>query len=143
MIAVWVLIMPQAAARFEQEILVPPFAHLPAGGIFVVASAAALIELAVGALSARMFVAVMRAAARRVRQRCRGHGYGWLTSGITQRRAGLPVRFGPPSKRTSDCTGFGNTAGDADGRLFFCGRRCNVIVWWSLLPKTMVRLGSI
>ena len=88
MVIVWVLTMPFAAARFECAILTPPFAHLPAGGSFVVACAEALLELAIAAMLARSSTAIMRRAARRVVCRCRG----W-TSIHVPRRCARAVSF--------------------------------------------------
>jgi hypothetical protein len=99
MVIVWVLTMPHAAARFEHEILLPRFAHLPTGGIFFVASAAALMELTAAALLARTFAAMMRKAGRRVIHRYQHHRG---TSGFAQRYAGLLVCFGWPGDRTLD-----------------------------------------
>ncbi|HSZ88459.1 MAG TPA: hypothetical protein VK822_03685 [Acetobacteraceae bacterium] len=82
MVIGWVLAMPFAAARFEHAILTPPFAHLPAGGSFVVASAEALLQLAVAAKVARSFTAIMRRAARQV---VRGCG-GWTAVHVPGRR---------------------------------------------------------
>jgi hypothetical protein len=94
MVIAWVLMMPYAAARFERDILSPPLAHLPAATIFFVASAAALLELTVAAMAARMVAATMRQAVRRVIRRCGRHRYARGTSGKTQLHAGLPVCFG-------------------------------------------------
>jgi hypothetical protein len=56
----WVAILPHAAARFEHEILVPPINGLSGGAVFLVASAAALMELSLGALLARMLGVAVR-----------------------------------------------------------------------------------
>lgn len=64
MVLGWVAILPHAAARFEHDILVPPVSHLSAGGNFLVASAAALAELVVAALLARVLGTGMRKAVR-------------------------------------------------------------------------------
>lgn len=85
MVIVWILMLPHAAARFEHEILLPRFTHLPPGGIFFVASAAAVMELTGAALLARMCAAIMRESARRLI-----HGYGSRVSAretsVTERR---------------------------------------------------------
>jgi len=81
-VIVWVLTMPFAAARFESAILAPPFAHLPAGGGFVVASAEALLVLAIAAMLARVFAAIMRRAARQMVRRCGG----WSSIRVPGRR---------------------------------------------------------
>jgi hypothetical protein len=94
MLIVWVLMMPYAAARFERDILSPPLAHLATATTFFVASAAALLELTVAALVARMVAATMRQAVRRVIRRFEGHRYAGWASGKTQRHAGSPVSFG-------------------------------------------------
>jgi hypothetical protein len=94
MVIVWVLMMPYAAARFEQDIIAPPLAHLPAATIFFVASAAALLELTVAAVAARMVAATMRQAVQRVIRRVGRHRYIRGMSGKTQRHAGSVVRFG-------------------------------------------------
>ena len=62
MVIVWVVALPHAAARFEHEILAPPVSNLSRGAIFLVASAAALTELLVAALLARVLGLVMRKA---------------------------------------------------------------------------------
>ena len=82
MVIVWVLIMPHAAVRFEHDILVPPVGDLSAGGTFLVASAAALMELLVAALVGRAIGATVRETIRylvRLRQTQRtGHYEGHL-----------------------------------------------------------------
>jgi hypothetical protein len=94
MVIVWLLTMPYAATRFERDILSPPLAHLPVATSFFVASAAALMELTVAAMAARMVAATMRQALQRVLRRCGRHRYARWASGKTQHHAGSPVRFG-------------------------------------------------
>jgi hypothetical protein len=64
MVIVWVLIMPHAAARFEHYILVPPVGNFSAGGAFLVASVAVLLELLVAAVLARTLGSAMREVVR-------------------------------------------------------------------------------
>jgi hypothetical protein len=66
MMIAWVAILPHAAARFEHEILVPPINDLSGGAVFLIASAAALLELSLGALIARMLGAAIRKALLRL-----------------------------------------------------------------------------
>jgi hypothetical protein len=70
MVIVWVLMMPYAAVRFERDILAPPLAHPSAASTFFVGSAAALMELTVAAMAARVVAATTRQAVRRVIRRC-------------------------------------------------------------------------
>jgi hypothetical protein len=94
MVIVWVLMMPYAAACFERDILSPPLVHLSAATTFFVASAAALMELTVAAMAARMVAATMRQAVQHVIRRCACHRYARWASGKTQGYAGSTVRFG-------------------------------------------------
>jgi hypothetical protein len=88
MVIGWVAILPHAAASFEHDILAPPVSHLSAEGNFLVASAAALAELLVAALLARVLGAATREALQRLLCLCRTRWSGHFDS----YRARMPFR---------------------------------------------------
>lgn len=80
MVIGWVMVLPCAAARFQHDILAPPFSGLSEASTFLVASASALAELMVAAVMARVLGTLSRKAAQHLIHRCRNSqiGCSWL-----------------------------------------------------------------